>query len=400
MNCIPLDLHLDEDSRFALTDDEMNLRLQKFKDLEKQAIIYDKNEKKILNEIKRLTLRLESAKKSSTKKSLTKKIEALRDKTKRPEGVMTLKQAKESKLLYDLRFEPGQESVPLTSTCSAAPNCSFDDSDFYFKHEDLIKSLNLLNPENPPSLYQKLAEERRKYRLKQVEHKNTFYEDNILPRVSLAGWVKTICRISRAVPTLVQLIDNEVNWISRSPEDARQGGVSTVRLLERFTSRLRLKEQYLNIFVFSKELEQVLKTKFERQVYDCFIKKCKKVKNTIDPKKVRTAYRHKNDIVLKMVRATEKHGYNKEWFQNHFGDLPPVKKLLIDEFEREVGRVKLISESEGEVVSQRENVSAEEKIVFEPFDPKVAFRMDDNERYEKMNPWELLGMTREEFYME
>ena len=57
MDNFSLDLHLDEDARFALTDEEMAERLKKFKLLEDETLKFRKAEKKVLNEIKRLQIR-------------------------------------------------------------------------------------------------------------------------------------------------------------------------------------------------------------------------------------------------------------------------------------------------------------------------------------------------------
>lgn len=397
MKDCPLDLHLDEDGRFALTDEELNERLIRFEELDEKAVNFRKKEKKIQNEIKRLSLRLTFAKKAATKKSLTKKIESLQASLKKDYPLITLDEARKTNLIYDLRYTPGDSKLPECDAVAGFSRVSDLDTDFYFKHEDLIKSLELFSPDNPPSLYERLARARREFKFKIRSKNDTFYEDVILPKVSLSGWVRAVCRISRAIPTLVQLIDNELNLISRRPEEFSANGFSTVRLLERFTSRLRLKEQYLNVFVLAKEFEKVLKNKFERQVYDCLIKKSKKIKNTIDPSRVRTAYRHRGEIVNKIKACCVKKGYDKEWFMNHFGDLPPIKKLLTVEFEKEALRVKEFAEDRVDVSgdgSKRYEISGTGPI---SLDDTKKIHVDD-EIYSRMKAWELLGMTREEFY--
>lgn len=395
----PLDLHLDEDMRFALSDEEMNERMNKFKNLEEQTKEYIRHEKKVNSEIKRLTSRLDSAKKSSTKKSLTKKIETLQASLKKDFSLMTVAEAKKNNRLYDLRYNPGEELVSgEVESVVGSFRVSTNENDFYFKNEDIIKSLQLFNPENPPSLYEKLSKARREYRLRMGVKNNTFYEDSILSRVSLAGWVKAIARVSRTIPTLVQLIDNELNLISKNPEELSLNGFSTVRLLERFTSRIKLKEQYLNLFVLGKEFEKCLKNKFEHQVYDCFLKKSKKVKNTISPSRVRTAYRYRSVLVGKIKTRCQKLGYTREWFIEHFGDLPPIKKLLIVEFEREAQRMK-------------ENLDRVYPISKNPLidwsDPELAKKQCASLDADRMDlvkmrmlnsrPWEAFHMTREEF---
>lgn len=400
MKDCPIDLHLDEDSRFALTDEEMNERLSKFKELEDKAILSRKNEKKIQNEIKRLSLRLTFAKKPATKNSLTEKINELKASIGCDYPLMTIDEAKEKNLFYDTRYNPGDKTFPEKLENVGGFRASASDRDFYFKNEHIIKSLSLFNPENPPTLYDRLAKERREYRLRAGVKKNNFYEDEILPHVSLSGWVKAVARVSRAIPTLVQLIDNELDMISKRPEELSLNGFSTVRLLERFTSRLRLKEQYLNVYVLGKEFEKILKNKFEVQVYDCFIKKSKKVKNTISPNRIRTAYRYRAVVIDKIINYCNIHGYDKEWFVRHFGELPPIKKLLTVEFEREALKAKENLKEKGFLVTGVSCGYEKEKMETKS-DGGAVMRpqMSDAERIiTNLKTWELLGMTRDEFY--
>lgn len=387
MNKFPVDLHLDEDGRLALTHEEQTQRIKDFLSLGVEAREFLRLQKKTNSEIAILKRRIKNAKKASTKEKLQKLI----DEIKMPEypnyPLMTFEMAVESGIVNDIRYSPRDSVAPLKNNLASFTHYSSDDSDFFSKHEQTIKALSTFDPSNPPTEYETLLKKQNDYLNRNKIFKNRFYDNELLPNVSLSGWIKLVSRISRAVPTIIQFIENEISQIMRNPKGFMEQDSSTVRLLERITKRQIQKEQYLNIYVLAREFEKELKNEHERKIFECFFKRTKKPRDVVGNNRVRTAYRDRSVVTKRLRSYCVKMNYDEKWFRDNFGDLSAVKKLVLAEFQREY--LKQSKESQEETSGLETKTYCQENNNFAV--TKKIKKVTD-EYYAQKDPWVLLTL--------
>ena len=389
MNEFPLDLHLDEDGRFALTEEEQTQRIKDFLSLGREAREFMKKQNKANSEIAILRRRQSKAKKEETRVKLQKLI----DEVKMPEfpnyPLMTFSMAVESGIINDIRYSPRENIMPKKDSLASFTHTSKDESDFFFKHIEEIEKLRTFDPSNPPTKYELLLKKQNDYQDRNKIFKNKFFDDEIMPQVSVAGWIRVVSRIAKAVPTLVQFIENEIGIITKNPKLFMNQGMSTVRLLERITKRQIQKEQYLNIFVMVKDFEKQLKNEQERKIFACFFKKTKKANDVWSSSKIRTAYRARGIVVKRLRNFCSLHGYDEKWFADHFGDLPAARKLIINEFQKEF--LKEVKDNQDVTLNEKVESPADEstnKVVRE----SSKIRQVTDEYYAQKDPWVLLTL--------
>lgn len=319
---LPIDLHLDEDARMSLLPNEFKEREALVMEVVKKTEDYKKEQKRINKAIKTLKNRLPEKKTKKGKDSIKKEIEDLKkQKPVKPRTLITKKMVEENRLVEDLTFSPAVGKLPEKSDGDVFVRTSSSDERFIKKYAKDIKKSEVLTKKASKSVALKKAE--RKYQFKnglgvssvKKQEMKDFDEDT---------WVVIVCRMAKAIPTLVELTDIEIKKLVYSSPQLSERGFSVVRQMEAILDAEYKKEQYLNILVLNKQFEGLIETKMEEQVFRCVLQRVKTIK-AIESQKVRTAYRVKKNLINRLKNYCIKNGWDKNWFFEHFGELPPVK---------------------------------------------------------------------------
>lgn len=141
---------------------------------------------------------------------------------------------------------------------------------------------------------------------------------------SLEVWILMACRVFKSIPNLIALLDLDVKRIAFNSPRLSERGVSTIRQLEALTQYAERKEQYLNLYVLNKIFAGLLKSPLEREVFLIVFQRSKDIKQ-LESQKLRTAYRIRRTMLKRFKEFCLSRGYDKEWFFEHFGNLPPIR---------------------------------------------------------------------------
>lgn len=145
----------------------------------------------------------------------------------------------------------------------------------------------------------------------------------VLGKFSVEQWIETVCRYYRALPTLINLENVEINGRVMVSPKMSSYGVSAIKQLEKIVEIQSRKEQYLNMYALNKQFENLCINPKEVGIFKCLFQRCRCAREKYGTK-IRTAYRTKEKMMSRFVSYCEMKGYSSPWFYSHFASLPVV----------------------------------------------------------------------------
>ena len=145
-----------------------------------------------------------------------------------------------------------------------------------------------------------------------------------LKEMNEEDWIALVCNLFDVMPSLINLEDLDINRVAFTSPVLSAKGMSTCMQLEVLLQAKERKEQYLNIYVLNKMFAKLLKNDDERAVFKYILQGNDESVRKVFGSKLRTAYRLRNKLLLRIKDYCLSKGYDRVWFYDHFAELPPI----------------------------------------------------------------------------
>jgi len=149
-----------------------------------------------------------------------------------------------------------------------------------------------------------------------------------LKAFTLEDWIKVVCRLFDAMPSMINLMDIDIKRIAYTSPVLSAKGMSTLKQLEMLLQSKERKEQYLNIYVLNQMFIERLKNDEERKIFRHVLQAAPGSIKKRYGDKLRKAYRLRKNIINRCKEYCYSMGYDEDWFYGHFAQLPPVLYLI------------------------------------------------------------------------